>query len=61
MIYSAAGKTVKLKISQECLLCYDQSQQRSGHMNRPQYHKRINDLACGLAFSRLIAFSLGTQ
>ena len=23
----------RLEISQECLLCYDQSQQRSGHAN----------------------------
>ena len=30
-------------------------------MNWPQYHKLINDLACGLVFSRLIAFFLGTQ
>ena len=37
--YSATGKT--LEISQECLLCYNQSQQRSGHVNSPQKHKLL--------------------
>ena len=52
------GKPRTLDISQECLLCYDQSQQRSRHANWPQNHKLINDLACGLVFSRLIGFFL---
>ena len=40
------------EISQECLLCYDQSQQRSRHVNWPQNHKLINDLTCGSVFSQ---------
>ena len=28
-----------LEIFQECLLCYDQSQQRSGYASKPQNHK----------------------
>ena len=50
-----------LEISQECLLCYDQSQQRSGHANWPQNHKLVNVLPCGLVFSHLIGFSLARQ
>ena len=55
------GKPWRLEISQECLLCYDQSQQRSGHANWPQNHKLTNVLACGLVFPRLIGFSLARQ
>ena len=40
------------------LLCYDQSQQRSGQANWPQNQKLINILACGLVFSCLLAFLL---
>ena len=47
------GKPWTLEISQECLLCYDQSQQRSGHANKPQDHKLVNILACGSVFSHL--------
>ena len=43
------------------VLCYDQSQQRSGHANWPQNHKLTNVLACGLVFSRLTGFSLARQ
>ena len=50
------GKTWKLEIFQECLLCYDQSQQRSGHVSKPQNHKLINVLACSSVFSHLIGF-----
>ena len=39
------GKSWTLEIFQECLLCYDQLQQRSGH---------ANVLVCRLVFSRLI-------
>ena len=49
-------KPSTLEISQECLLCYDQSQQRSGHANWPQNHKVIKVLACSLVSSRLIGF-----
>ena len=41
------------EISQECLLCYDQSQQRSRQLNWPQNHKLIKDLAYSSVFSRL--------
>ena len=41
-------KLQKLEISQECLLCYDQSQQRSGHANYS--HKTTNWRSC-LRFS----------
>ena len=34
-----------LEISSECLLCYDQSQQRSGHANWPQNHKLVRSVA----------------
>ena len=50
------GKPWTLEISQECLLFYDQSQQRSGYANWPQNHKLINVLACSLVFSHLIGF-----
>ena len=33
----------KQEISQECLLHYDQSQQRSRQVNWPQNHKLIKD------------------
>ena len=55
------GKPWTLEISQESLLCYDQSQQRSGHANWPQNHKLTDVLACGLVFSWLIGFSLAGQ
>ena len=55
------GKLWTLEISQECLLCYDQSQQRSGHVNWPQNHTLIKVCACGLVFSHLIGFSLVRQ
>jgi len=42
-------------------LSYDQSQQRSGHANKPQNHKLITDVACGLVYSLLIGFFLATQ
>ena len=35
------GKPWTLKISQECLFCYDQSQQTSGYVNWPQNQKLI--------------------
>ena len=41
-----------LEISQECLLCYDQSQQRSRQVNYPQNHKLI---------PLLLGFFLATQ
>ena len=50
------GKLWTLKVSRECLLCYNQSQQRSGHVNWLRNHKLINILACSLVFSRLIGF-----
>ena len=34
--YSVTGKTVNTWISKECLLCYDQSQQRSSHKTTNQ-------------------------
>ena len=48
---SSPEKPWTLEISRERLLCYDQSQQRSGHGNWPQ--KRFS-----VIFSRLIGFSL---
>ena len=52
-------KLQKLEISQECLLCYDQSQQRSGHANYS--HKTTNWLTFLLAvqfFHAWLAFFL---
>ena len=46
------------EISQECLLCYDQSRQRSRQLNWPQNHKLIKDLTYSSVFSRLIGFFL---
>ena len=43
------GKLSTLEIFQECLLFFDQLQQRSGH---------VNVLVCRLVFSRLIVFFL---
>ena len=51
-----------LKESQECLLCYDQSRQRSGCVNWPHNHKLIiKVLAYSLVFSHLIRFFLATK
>ena len=49
------GKPWTIEISQECLLCYDQSQ-RSGDTNYPQNHRLIKVLACSSVFSYLIGF-----
>ena len=64
LITGQPGKPWTLEISRECLLScmYDQSQQRSRHVNWPQTtNKVINDLACGLLFLHLIGFFLGIQ
>ena len=50
------GKPWTLEISQECLMCYGKSQQRSGDTNYPQNHKLIKVLACCSVFSYLIGF-----
>ena len=57
--YSVTGKTVNtnLEIFQKCSLCYDQSQQRSGHVSKPQNQKLINVLV----FSHLIGSFLAPQ
>ena len=52
--YGSTGRPWTLEISQECLLCYDQSQQRSRHTIWPQNHKIINVLARSLVFSCVI-------
>ena len=39
--YRTAVKPTTLEIFQECLLCYDQSQQRSGDASLPHNHKLI--------------------
>ena len=50
-----------LEIFQLFLLCWDQSQQRVRHASKPQNHKLIHILACGLVFSQLIGLFLATQ
>ena len=43
----------------QCLLCNNQSQQRSGHANQPQ-KKKYYVLACGLVSHARFAFLLNT-
>ena len=54
------GKPWTLEIFQECLLCYNQPQQRSEHGTKPQNQTLISDLDWGLVFSPLIGFFLAT-
>ena len=54
-------KSGTLEIFQLVLLCWDQSQQRVRHVSKPQNHKLIHILACGLVLSQLIGLLLATQ
>ena len=49
---------LEIHVCREYLLCYNQSQQSSGHANQSQNHKLINILACSLVSHTWLAFFL---